>query len=105
MVSERYGRVVKGLGGLFEVRLEDNGKGERVSCRAKGNLKRDEEKVLVGDLVSVSIDDSTPDGVVISEIKERKNSFCSVESLLSIVLSGSYLFAFVTASVMSATTP
>ena len=71
MIYEKHGRVVKGLGGLFEVLLED---GERMSCRAKGNLKRDEEKVLIGDLVTVTVDDSTPDGVVISEISARKNS-------------------------------
>ena len=72
MITEKYGRVIKGLGGLFEVRIFDTG--ELISCRAKGNLKRDEEKVYVGDNVRVTLDDSTPDGVVISEICERKNS-------------------------------
>ena len=71
MISEKFGRVVKGLGGLFEVRLTD---GERISCRAKGSLKRDEEKVLIGDAVAVEIDDSIPDGVVISSVQPRKNS-------------------------------
>ena len=46
----------------------------RYSSRAKGVLKRDEEKVLVGDDVSIIIDDSTPDGIVISEIIPRRNS-------------------------------
>ena len=72
MKREIKGKVVKGLGGLFEILTED-GK-ERFSCRAKGALKRDEEKLLIGDNVRVTVDDETPDGVVISEILPRKNS-------------------------------
>ena len=74
MIYEKFGRVVKGLGGLFEVRISDTEKPERLSCRAQGKLKRDEEKVLIGDLVRVTVDDSTPDGVAISEVMPRKNS-------------------------------
>ena len=71
MIYEKHGKVVKGLGGLYEV-LTDSG--ERLTCRAKGNLKRDEEKVLIGDGVLVTVDDATPDGIIISSIDERKNS-------------------------------
>lgn len=71
MIYEKKGKVIKGLGGLYDVLLDD---GERVSCRAKGSLKREEEKVLIGDNVSVSFDDATPDGVVISSVFERKNA-------------------------------
>ncbi len=71
MIYEKHGRVVKGLGGLYEVLAND---GEKLVCRAKGNLKRDEEKVLIGDTVIVTIDDATPDGIIISKIDERKNS-------------------------------
>ncbi len=74
MISEKYGKVVKGLGGLFEVRIEENGAISRLSCRAKGNLKRDEEKVLIGDNVRVTVDTDTPDGIVVSEVITRKNS-------------------------------
>ena len=72
MITEKSGKVIKGLGGLFEVRIFDTG--ELISCRAKGNLKRDEEKVYVGDNVTVALDDATPDSVVISRVEERKNS-------------------------------
>ncbi len=72
MIKEKYGKVIKGLGGLYETRVSSDG--ERVVCRAKGVLKRDEEKVLIGDDVKLTIDDTTPDGIVISEILERKNS-------------------------------
>ena len=74
MITEKQGKVVKGLGGLYEVRIEEGGEISRLACRAKGVLKRDEAKVLIGDNVTVSIDDSTPDGVVISNICDRKNS-------------------------------
>ncbi len=74
MITEKYGKVVKGLGGLYEVRIEENGEVSRLACRAKGVLKREEEKLLIGDNVTVSVDDSTPDGIVISAVEVRKNS-------------------------------
>lgn len=74
MITEKYGKVVKGLGGLYEVRINDGGEISRLACRAKGVLKRDEAKVLIGDNVTVTIDDSTPDGIVISDVHPRKNS-------------------------------
>lgn len=74
MITTKYGKVVKGLGGLYETRVSSENGIERLACRAKGILKRDEEKVLIGDNVKILLDDSTPDGLVISEIIERKNS-------------------------------
>ena len=74
MIITKNGKVTKGLGGLYEVRIEDESGVNRIACRAKGVLKRDEDKVYIGDNVKVEIDDSTPDGVIISEIAERKNS-------------------------------
>lgn len=74
MIIQKCGKVTKGLGGLYEIRINEGGEISRLTCRAKGNLKRDEEKLLVGDNVTVTIDDSTPDGVVISTIAERQNS-------------------------------
>ena len=65
MITEKYGKVVKGLGGLYVTRTEDSGKIEYVSCYAKGVLKRDEEKILIGDNVKLLFDDATPDSVVI----------------------------------------
>lgn len=75
MITEKHGKIIKGLGGLYEVRITaSDGSVEYLSCRAKGNLKRDEEKLLIGDNVTVTVDDSTPDGVIISSADERKNS-------------------------------
>ena len=74
MITEKQGKVVKGLGGLYEVRILEGDEVMRIACRAKGALHRDEEKLLIGDEVVVRIDTDTPDGMVISEIKERRNS-------------------------------
>ena len=68
MITTKFGKVVKGLGGLYETRVASENGIERLSCRAKGVLKRDEEKVFIGDNVKILCDDSTPDGLVISEI-------------------------------------
>ena len=47
------GRVMRGVGGLYEVRIPD-GDGERyVTCRGRGILRRDDDKLLVGDLCLV----------------------------------------------------
>ncbi len=74
MLTEKYGKAVKGLGGLYSIRIEENGEVSHLSCKAKGALHRDEEKLLIGDNVKVTIDENTPDGVVVSEILPRKNS-------------------------------
>ena len=74
MATEKYGKVVKGLGGLYEVRIAEGGEVYRLACRAKGVLRRDEDKLLIGDNVTVTIEEDTPDGVVISAVSERKNS-------------------------------
>lgn len=74
MATEKKGKVVKGLGGLYEIRIEESDKVTRLLCRAKGALHRDEAKLLVGDNVLVSIDENTPDGVAVSAILERKNA-------------------------------
>jgi ribosome biogenesis GTPase len=74
LIVEKIGKVVKGLGGLYEVRVIDKDSVERILCRAKGALHRDDEKIVIGDNVRVTIDSDSPDSIVISEILERKNS-------------------------------
>ena len=75
MIEEKFGKVIKGLGGLYTTKvITDDGGCTLYTCRAKGNLKRDEEKVLIGDNVKLAFDSETPDSVVISEVLERKNS-------------------------------
>ncbi|MBQ8174677.1 MAG: ribosome small subunit-dependent GTPase A [Clostridia bacterium] len=68
MQDVKKGRVVGSVGGIFEVLCEG---GERLCVRARGNLRRGEGKLLVGDLVRVSGEESD---AVIEAIKERQNS-------------------------------
>ena len=72
MTYHSYGRVVKGVGGLFTVRVFDESSrffkdqpyekmpldGETVSARGRGILHR-KGALLVGDLVEISYDDSS----------------------------------------------
>ncbi len=72
MIEKKTGKVIKGLGGLYNIALFDSD--DIVSCRAKGVLRRDEDKLFVGDDVELTLDTSLPDSVVVSEILARKNS-------------------------------
>lgn len=63
------GIITRGVGGLFEIELDNN---EIISCRAKGNFKREIGKLAVGDRVSVDTDDNGNN--VISKVFPRKNS-------------------------------
>ncbi len=74
MLIEKSGKVIKGLGGLYNIRIEENGKISYAACKAKGSLHRGEEKLLIGDNVKITIDEATPDSVVISEVLPRKNA-------------------------------
>ena len=68
------GKVIKGLGGLYEV-LTQNPDTPRFSCRARGVFRHAEEKVTVGDVVEVRYDDTDPENTaVIHAILARKNS-------------------------------
>lgn len=75
MRTEKQGKVVKGLGGLFETRvIESDGSVRRYACRAKGVLHRGDAKVLVGDNVLLSMDEALPDDIVLSEVLPRSNA-------------------------------
>lgn len=74
MREELTGKVIKGLGGLYVTRVTKNGTVQLLTSRAKGSLHREDEKVLVGDNVSITVDTDTPDGIVISEILPRKSA-------------------------------
>ena len=74
MIEEKTGKVIKGLGGLYTTRVTKNGEKEYLFCRAKGTLHREDEKVLIGDDVRITVDTETQGGVIISEILPRRNS-------------------------------
>ena len=74
MITEKHGKIIKGLGGLYNVRVQTTDGVEIYTCRAKGVLHKNEEKLYIGDNVTVTVDDETPDGIVISDVDERKNA-------------------------------
>lgn len=70
-MREETGLLLKGLGGLYEVKTD---KGDLFTCRALGNLKRGEEKLLIGDRVQIKIDESGRGETVITGVLPRKNA-------------------------------
>ena len=85
------GRVVRALGGAFTVEMPS---GECYTCPAKGILKRNDGKLLVGDEVLLRAALDGTDAYVVSEILPRKNALirpplANVTYLL-LALSGAY---------------
>ena len=70
MAVQIEGRILRGLGGLYEI---DGCDGKTYLCRAKGALKRDENRAVVGDRVTLRVGDGEGD-LVIDGIMPRKNS-------------------------------
>ncbi len=64
---EFQGKLIKGLGGLYTVRLDN---GEIINCRARGVFRHDSQKPLIGDDVIIKEEG----GLVIDSILPRKNS-------------------------------
>lgn len=61
MKYEETGRLIKGLGGLYEVLLDKGtspASGGRIEARAKGNFRHEGTQPLVGDRVRVQYDDT-----------------------------------------------
>ena len=91
MQYRENGRIIQGVGGLYEIALDAGGtplSGRRISARAKGNFRHEGVTPLPGDRVTVEFDDtavtqgeageatSSADGggAVIAGILPRKNS-------------------------------
>ncbi len=70
-MSQKEGKVIRSVGGLFEVLCDPYESEERVLCRARGVLRRDDRRVLVGDRVTVTAEGEE---AVIEAVAPRKNS-------------------------------
>lgn len=68
---KEVGCVVRALGGAFTVVTAD---GESYTCPAKGILKRNDGRLLVGDEVRLRLSENEKEGVVVAEILPRKNA-------------------------------
>ncbi len=63
---EYTGKLIKGVGGLYEVRLEN---GETICCKAKGAFRHESVTPCVGDDVTVRDEE----GCLLQEIAPRRN--------------------------------
>lgn len=68
MADKIVGRIIKSVGGLYTVKTCDG----EIQCRARGVFRHSGISPLVGDVVTLSLDDKQ--NTVIGEIEERKNS-------------------------------
>lgn len=68
MAEKLCGRIIKSVGGLYTVSTDEG----EIQCRARGVFRHSNISPLVGDIVSITLDDNK--NMVISEIAERKNS-------------------------------
>lgn len=59
------GQVIKGVGGLYKVKLEDN---SLIKCKARGKVKKQIGEIFIGDYVKVNTSER-----VIEEVKKRKS--------------------------------
>ncbi len=77
MESITKGKILKGVGGLYTVRLLQDAElptGAEISCRARGSFRHEHVTPLAGDTVTLSRSDGGKDEFVIDAIEDRKNA-------------------------------
>ena len=68
-MRESVGKIIKGVGGIYEVYVEGTG---LLSCSARGNLRYQKTKPLIGDNVAVSVADGGKGNIL--RILRRENA-------------------------------
>ena len=71
------GKIIKGVGGLYTVRVTEDGSlpiGSLVKCRGRGSFRHDGLTLLSGDRVLLCNDGAGEKGFVIDSVEERRNS-------------------------------
>jgi len=71
------GRILKGIGGFYYVEVEG---GKVYECRGRGIFRKDNEKLLVGDKVRISIIDEAASVGSVDELLPRKNRLIRPEA-------------------------
>lgn len=77
METSTKGKILKGVGGLYTVRILSDSAlatGEEVACRARGAFRHEHITPLPGDTVILSRGDTDRDEFVIDAIEERSNA-------------------------------
>lgn len=68
MVNENIGRIVKGIGGFYYVEFE----GEIYTCRARGVLRKRNQKPVISDMVNFQLPTKNQEGFIL-DILPRRN--------------------------------
>lgn len=77
MTNTSKGKIIKGVGGLYTVRITESDTlevGSLVKCRARGSFRHDGFTPLAGDKVTLLWEDSLEKDCVIDSVDPRKNS-------------------------------
>lgn len=73
MEQKKKGRIISSVGGLYTVRVKEGDEICEYSCQARGIFRRNNTKVLVGDIATLALSEGE-NSMVIDAIDERKNS-------------------------------
>ena len=73
MKDRIQGKVIGSVGGLFYVLVGEGASEQRIPCRARGSLRRDDARVLVGDCVLLAREGGA-EVAVIDEVLPRTNA-------------------------------
>ena len=68
MEKRKTGRILRSISGFYDVMTEDS----RISCRARGHLRKGTETPLTGDIVEISVEGGKG---MIEKILPRRNRF------------------------------
>ena len=68
MTEKRTGRILRSLSGFYDVQTDTG----LVTCRARGNLRREENTPLTGDMVNISVENGKG---MVENILPRRNFF------------------------------
>ena len=71
------GRIIKGVGGFYYVKTEG---GRVFECRGRGIFRKDNEKLLVGDMVRISVIDDNESTGSVDELIPRSNRLIRPEA-------------------------
>ena len=70
-MEKKRGRVISSVGGLYTVRVTDDGTVTEYSCQARGIFRHSNIKIVVGDIATIDFSEGDP---VIEAIEDRRNS-------------------------------
>ena len=70
-MEKKKGRIISSVGGLYTVRVFEDGTYSEYSCQARGIFRHSNIKLVVGDVATIDFSEGDP---VIEAIEDRRNS-------------------------------